>query len=120
MLQLIEGMPAGVVGVTASGRVTADDYHTVLDPAVEAAIREAGALRILYVLGADFESYSVGAMLADTAESRHLGKCERMAVVTDVGWVRDAVGLFRHAMPSRMMLYPLADLETAKAWVSAA
>ncbi|MEI8332560.1 MAG: STAS/SEC14 domain-containing protein [Chloroflexota bacterium] len=118
MLELMEGMPSGVVAVRAVGKVTADDYHAVLDPAVEASVRKTGTVRILYVLGPDFESYSLGAMLADTAESRHLGRCERMAVVTDVGWVRDAVGLFRHAMPARLELYAVSDLDAAKAWVS--
>jgi hypothetical protein len=118
MLELMEGMPSGVVAVRAVGKVTSDDYHAVLDPAVEASIRQTGTLRILYVLGPDFESYSLGAMVADTVESRHLGRCERMAVVTDVGWVRDAVGLFRQAMPVRLNLYPMADLEKAKAWVA--
>lgn len=118
MLQLMSDLPAGVVGATASGRVTADDYHAVLDPALDAAIAATGAVRILYVLGPDPVTYSPGAMAADTGEWLHLGgHCERMAVVTDIGWIRDAVGLFRRAMPN-LRLYPMADLDEARTWVT--
>ena len=37
MLSLIEDLPAGVVGIEAGGKVTAEDYEQVLIPAVEAA-----------------------------------------------------------------------------------
>jgi hypothetical protein len=117
MLQLIDGLPAGVVGVRGVGVVTKEDYRTVLDPAVEAA---GDPLRILFVLGPDFTEYSAGAMLADTEESMKLWRrCGRMAVVTDVGWIRDAVGLFRHALPGELRLFPYAGLDEATAWIAA-
>lgn len=117
MFQLMDGLPAGVVGVRAVGVVTKEDYETVLDPAVDGA---GGPLRILFVLGPDFERYSAGAMLADTEEYARLWRtCSRMAVVTDVGWIRDAVGLFRHALPGELRLFPYADLSVAIAWIAA-
>ncbi len=119
MLELMSGLPVGVVGARATGRVTADDYHDLLDPALDAAMKAKGAIRILYVLGPEPLTYTAGAMAADTGEWIHLGgRCERMAVVTDIGWIRDAVGLFRHAMPS-LRLYAMAELDAAQAWVAA-
>ncbi len=38
MIRLIEGMPAGTIGVEAVGKVTEDDYRDVLVPAVTAAL----------------------------------------------------------------------------------
>lgn len=117
MLQLIDGLPAGVVGVRAVGVVTKEDYETVLDPAVEGA---GDSLRILFVLGPDFEKYSAGAMLADSEEyAKFWRRCGRMAVVTDVGWIRDACGLFRHALPGELRVFPYADLDAAHDWIVA-
>ena len=59
VITTIPDMPAGTIGFEATGTVTAEDYETVLVPALTAAI-EAGPVRLLYVLGDDFESYSPG------------------------------------------------------------
>ena len=121
MFEIWDGLPAGVVGVRAVGTVTGEDYEKVLDPAVEAALRATGSIRILFVLGPEFEGYTPDAMLHDTEEyARTWRRCERMAVVSDVGWIRSAVGLFRHAMPDSMKLYAMAELDSARAWVSEA
>ncbi len=119
MFQLIDGLPAGVVGVRATGAVTKEDYATVLDPAVEAAARSGDPLRILFVVGPEFEKYTAGGILADTEEYGKLWEfCGRMAVVTDVWWIRDAVGLFRHALRGELRLYAYADLDDARAWIA--
>jgi hypothetical protein len=38
LIRLVEGMPAGTVGVEAVGKVTEDDYRDVLVPAVTRAL----------------------------------------------------------------------------------
>src|SRR5689334_19581678 len=45
MIRVLDGLPAGVLGFEASGKLTADDYTQVLAPALEAAAR-AGKIRI--------------------------------------------------------------------------
>jgi hypothetical protein len=117
MLQRLEDAPDGVIAIEASGTVTADDYHQILDPALDEAASAGRPIRLLYVLGADFHGYTFGAAFADAGESRRMGDIERMAVVTDVGWVRDAIGLFRLAMPSRLRVFSLAERAAATSWV---
>jgi hypothetical protein len=39
MLTILDDMPSGVLGVQASGKLTADDYTQVLGPAIKAATR---------------------------------------------------------------------------------
>jgi hypothetical protein len=65
MIRVIENMPPGTIGVEAVGKVSEDDYRDVLVPAVSTAV-ERGDVRLLYVLGKDFDSYSAGALWADT------------------------------------------------------
>ena len=66
MLKRIDGLPGNVVGFEAVGKVEAADYREVLDPAIDAAVETHGNLRLLYVLGAEYDGYSAGAMWQDT------------------------------------------------------
>jgi hypothetical protein len=73
MIRLIDNMPPGTLGLEAVGKVTADDYREVLRPAVQDAI-ERKDLRLLYVLGKEFDTYEPGASWADTKLfAGHLG-----------------------------------------------
>ena len=65
MIKVLDHMPIGTIGFEATGKVTKEDYEGVLVPAVAAAV-DRGPVRLLYVLGEDFESYSPGAMWSDT------------------------------------------------------
>ena len=60
MIELIEGLPAPVVGLRVGGEVTRQDYERVLLPAVRAMRESHDRIRLLYVLGADFDGYSAG------------------------------------------------------------
>ena len=51
MFTQIDDLPAGVVGVVASGRVTADDRQQILEPSIEDTVETAGRVRLLYVAG---------------------------------------------------------------------
>jgi hypothetical protein len=40
-----------------------------------------------------------------------------MALVSDADWVRHAMGLFGWMVPGEARVFPLAQLEEAKAWL---
>ena len=48
VIKVIENMPAGTIGLEASGKVTEEDYRDVLVPTINAAT-EQGKVRLLYV-----------------------------------------------------------------------
>jgi hypothetical protein len=119
MLKLIDGLPANVVGIEANGKVEAEDYKTVLDPAAAAAIKAHGKVRLLYLLGDAFTGYSAAAMWEDTKLGFHdLSAWERMAVVTDHTALADAVRVFGWLIPGEVRTYPTEQLADAKTWVS--
>ncbi len=119
MLKLIAGLPENVVGIEASGKVQADDYHEVLDPAAAAAIKAHGKVRLLYVLGDAFQGYTAAAMWEDTKLGFHdLSAWERIAVVTDRAALADAVRVFGWLIPAEVHTYPTTQLDDARAWVS--
>lgn len=118
MFELLNGYPTNVVAVRAVGRVTADDYRDVLEPALAHAMEGGGKARLLIVLGDDFGGYAASAMLADTEVGiRHLGSFERIAVVTDTDWIGHAVRLFGPLIPGDVRVYPVAQQSAAEGWM---
>jgi hypothetical protein len=120
MITLIGGLPDNVVAIEAVGRVSAADYSDVLEPAVEAALRGHDKLRLLYVLGERFEGYSAGAMWEDTKLGvGHWQAWERIAIVTDRGWIGDAVRAMAWILPGRVKVFAHDDSLAAADWAVA-
>ncbi len=119
-IRMIEGLPDNVLGFEAMGKVTGDDYKDVIMPAVEASVKKNEKLRMLYLLGAEFESYSPGAMWDDARVGlSHMGSFEKIAFVTDHDVYRTAVKAFGFAMPGDVKVFEVAQLDDAKKWVAA-
>jgi hypothetical protein len=112
-------MPPGVVGLEAIDDVDDDDYEDVLIPAVEAAIAEHGKVRLVYVLGPEFDEYEGDAVWEDMKlGARHPAAFERIAVVTDARWARPAMKVFSVLMPGKARAFGCAELEAAKRWAA--
>lgn len=121
MIEPIEGLPDGVVGIEAKGEVTGQDYDEVLIPAVERALEGRDKVRLLYVLGEEFDGYSAAAIWDDTKVGMsHLFAWERVAVVTDHAAYRHLVKGFGFMIPAKVRVFALDELEQAKAWASEA
>jgi hypothetical protein len=119
MLERIRDLPENVLGFSAKGTVTADDYESVIIPAVEAMFAREGKVRFLYHLGDGFSGFEAAAMWDDTKLGlKHLSGWERVAVVSDVEWVRWAVKIFGLAMPGHVRVFQNRDLAEAQGWVS--
>jgi hypothetical protein len=113
-------MPDGVVGVEAVGKVTADDYESVLMPAVEAAVERAGKARTLLLFGSEFDGYEAEAALDDMKMGLHTwGDFERIAFVSDQSGYRTMVKAMGFLMPGEVRVFGVGELEEAKEWVGA-
>jgi len=119
MITPISDMPAGTLGFEASGQVTEQDYRTVLVPALKAALDGSGGVRLLYVLGDDFDSYSAGAVLQDAKLGLgHLRGWERTAVVTSHEGLGRAVRAFAWMMPGDARVFGTGEVQQAKDWLA--
>ncbi len=84
MIEVMSGLPEGTIGFRATGKVTGEDYDNVLTKAVDAAIDEYDHIKMLAVIGPDFDGYSLQAAWDDTRLGmRHWSGFERMALATD-------------------------------------
>jgi len=84
MIEKIPDLPDNVLGFTAKRTVTANDYESVLIPAVEEMFSHRDKVRFLYHLGEDFTRLKAAAMWDDAKLGlKHLTDWERIAVVSD-------------------------------------
>jgi hypothetical protein len=60
MITLMNDLPDHVIGLTASSKVTGEDYEKILIPEVEAKLKNHKKISLLYCLGKDFDSFSAG------------------------------------------------------------
>ena len=119
MVERILDLPDNVVGFSATGTVTADDYEKKMIPAAEALFARQGKARFLYHLGADFSGFEAAAMWDDAKLGlKHLAGWEKVAVVSDVEWLRVAIKVFALAMPGQVRAFHNRELAEAKRWVS--
>jgi len=119
MLKIIDDLPDDVLGIEAVGEVTADDYRSVLVPALESMLAKQPKARLLYVLGPGFGGFSGGAAWQDARVGmKHFTAFDRVAVVTDTDWIRNMVEAFGFAMPGEVETFETAELDRARSWIS--
>lgn len=117
---MIPALPDNVVGFVASGELTADDYVSSIEPAVEAALADHDKVRLLYVLGPEFTGYSGGASWEDgKLGMRHLTRWEKIAFVSDKDWMRHAVNAMGYLLPGRVKVFSVDEEAEASEWVTA-
>jgi hypothetical protein len=120
MLEILSGFPDNVLAVAAHGRVTADDYRKVLEPAVAAKMVAHKPLRFFIHLGQDYDGFAPGALVQDARIGLSRWKdWGAIAVVTDSGNIHDVTGFFALFFHHPMRNFFDADYEKAKAWISA-
>ena len=118
MIENIEGFPDNVIALVAKGQVTKKDYEQVLIPRVESALKRHAKVRFYYELGPQFSGFDAGAMWEDLKVGvEHLSAWERMAIVTDVNWIKHMVNAFRFIMPGQLRVFATAQAAEARTWI---
>lgn len=121
MIELLKDFPGNVVALSASGQVTREEYQKVVIPAVEKALGQHEKVRLYYEIGKDFAGIDPGAMWADTKVGfGHFLRWERIAVITDIEWIKHSVMAFGFLMPATVNVYSTAEAADARKWISAA
>ncbi len=120
MIEFLEGFPPNVIALVAKGRVTKSDYDHVLTPKVADVIGRGGKVRCYYELDQQFSGFDAGAVLEDFKLGvSHLFSWERVAVVTDVEWIRMTVAVFRFLIPGEIRIFGIAEAAAARTWIVA-
>ena len=117
MITELAGLPAGVIGFEATGKLRAEDYRDVLLPAIENAAK-AGEVRLVIVIGS-FDGMTASALWQDLRMgAENLRAWKRTAVVTDIAWMTHMTALFGWMTPGQTRHFPLAERNAAIAWAA--
>jgi len=116
VIELVGGLPKNVVGISVKGKLTIQDCRAVLMPAMKRSLKYHDKIRLYYELesrfpGAAWDDLDLG--LED------FSRCERVAIVTDIGWVRLTVKAVRFLIPSEIRVFASVQVEEGLAWITA-
>lgn len=104
--------------MTMSGTITSADYENALVPAIEAALAERDRIRMLVILGEEFQGFDLSAVWADSKLGlSHWGGFDRVGVVTDINWVRTVIRLAAPMTACPVQIFDLAEVEEARRWL---
>lgn len=119
MIETIAGLPANVIGFRVVEQITAADYTDVLSPVVDAVIARGEEVRIVLEFP-QWTGMTGGAMWEDMKIGiERFTKWKRIALVTDVDWMRHAVNLFGWMTPGEVKTFATAERDDAIAWAAA-
>lgn len=114
----MEGFPRDVIALRFSGLITSKDYSESLVPLIDEAAQEHEKLKLLCVFDQYFDGYSAGAIWDDMRFGfSHLTSFSKLALVTDIDWIRKSAKFFGSLMPTEVMVFDVEDLDDAKEWI---
>ena len=121
MIELLQDMPEGVIGIRVSGRVSGDDIRE-FKPAMDELLNTE-ELRIVEVIAPDSEGFGPGGLVEDLkvgfgALFQHHSAFRRIAVVTDKEWVAHALHALGWMVPGELALFALDELDRAAQWAA--
>lgn len=118
MIEMIPNQPDNILGFTARGQVTGEDYESVLIPAVEARLKINPKIRLLYHLAEDFSGFDAGALWDDAKVGLgHLTAWEKIAFISDNQWLNGATKAFGLMMPCPVKVFEGHQLAEATEWL---
>jgi hypothetical protein len=118
MIEPLTDLPDGVIGFVARGELDAEDYRSVLLPAIDRTVADDRYIRMVFVFE-EWKGVSGGGMWEDLKMGvEHLGRWKRFALVTDLDWMVHVAHVFGWMTPGEMKRFALADRDAAVAWAA--
>ena len=119
MLKIMNDLPANVLGVSAEGKITGEDYENLLIPFLEEKLKTNKKIRMIYQLGSDFSGFEMSAILDDAKMGlKHISAWDRIALVSDHETINSFAKFFGYLMTCELRIFKNDELEEAKKWVS--
>jgi hypothetical protein len=119
MLVKIPDLPPYVLGVRATGEVTAEDLENLMVPGLQQLVDNYDGIHYLLVLDTDVGNFTPGAWLQDMKVGiKHFTKWKRIAVVTEQAVVERFTDFFSFVVPGVSRGFTHAQLAEAIHWVS--
>ena len=118
MIEIMKDLPKNVLGISAEGKITADDYVKIIIPALEEMLKSNKTFRLLYYIGPDFTGIELGAFFDDVKVAfKHISALERIAIISDNPLINSFAKFFRHLISCESRVFNNKDLGEAKKWI---
>jgi hypothetical protein len=118
MLEAMNDLPEGLLGLRAKGKVSKDDYELVAIPMLRKARQEGRRIRLLYQFGPEFEGFTPAGAWEDTRVGvQYLRLFERCAIVSDTNWIRTASRAIGATMPCPVRIFENGEWDQALEWL---
>jgi hypothetical protein len=117
VLEAIEDLPPGVIGVRAIGLFSVADYTAMIEPELARIKANHDRLRLVLHLGPKFEGFGEGAWGELTSEIRHT-PFHRGAVITDDDMVRNGIFVLKWVLHGSVRTFRDRDYDEAVSWVA--
>jgi hypothetical protein len=119
MLELLHDLPPYVVAVRTIGKVTKEDFETVLLPAFEKVDKEFDAIHFFVLMDNNISDFTIGAWWQDMkAGIKHFTKWKKIAIVTDSTAVEKVSDFFTVLTPGKAKGYKKTQLAEARQWIA--
>ncbi|OBH49879.1 STAS/SEC14 domain-containing protein [Mycobacterium mantenii] len=121
MIEELQDMPQGVIGLRVSGRLRGDELRE-MKPALEDLLKT-GEIRIVEIIPDDYEGFGPGGFFEDLKLGLgtvlpHYSAFKRIAVVSDKEWVAHTLHALSWMVPGELAVFGLDELEHAKEWAA--
>lgn len=119
MIEQMKDLPANVVGFRATGKVTKEEFDTILIPAVDKVADATGKINYLFVLDTDVSNMSAGAWYDDMKVGlKHLMQWRKIAIASDQSGVNSFTDIAKHVMPGEVRAYTISQINEAAQWLA--
>lgn len=119
MLEIMPQTAADLLVVSASDKLTADDYENTFIPALTTMIAEHGCINTVIVFEHSFSGWEPGAMWEDAKFGlKHRSDFNRIALVSNIRWINWATKVAGLFVTGEVATFEPDQLEQALAWIS--
>ncbi|MDA6069952.1 STAS/SEC14 domain-containing protein [Flavobacterium sp. AC] len=117
MIQVLNA-PKNVVAFRALGEVTANDYKTIIAPAVKNLVEQIDEINFLFLIDTDLENFTATAWLEDAFIGlKNFGKWNRAAIVTNSEKAISFTNAFGYVVPGNFRGFKKEFYDQALHWV---
>jgi hypothetical protein len=122
VIETINSLPAGVIGFRASGKISREEYHHMMEP-IYALLEQGDPVNLLFVVEDDFHGLDLRALWEDMKAAgsvglKHRSAWKKMALLTNKDWIRHGEAGFGWLAPGELRVFDLDQMTEATAWLA--
>jgi hypothetical protein len=108
-----------LIAFEVKGKLEQSDYQEILHPMIDNAAKENKKIRALIHFGQEFEGFTAAAAWEDfKLGMHHWNSFAKLALVTDIDWLKATARLFMTMMPGEVRTFSNSEINDAIDWVA--